>query len=176
MTSNPSPAYIERVSNSFGEKGDLTSVIKAILLDPEARNPNVVNSMTFGKVKEPVLQLTATMRLLQVSSGIPFNDASSPLYPLKDKYDPGASLLRMNMQNLGQYSLGASSVFNFYLPDFSPSGELSGQSLVAPEMQLMTESQLFTTMNNYNSMVNGNRYFQSTLNYTNLSAEELRLN
>ena len=175
VTSNPSPAYIERVSNSFGEKGDLTSVIKAILLDPEARNPNVVNSMTFGKVKEPVLQLTATMRLLQVSSGIPFNDASSPLYPLKDKYDPGASLLRMNMQNLGQYSLGASSVFNFYLPDFSPSGELSGQSLVAPEMQLMTESQLFTTMNNYNSMVNGNRYFQSTLNYTNLSAEELKI-
>ena len=175
VTSNPSPAYIERVSNSFGEKGDLTSVIKAILLDPEARNPNVASSVTFGKVKEPVLQLTATMRLLQVSSGIPFDDTSSPLYPLKDKYDPGASLLRMNMQNLGQYTLGATSVFNFYLPDFSPSGEMSGQSLVAPEMQLMTESQLFTTMNNYNSMVNGNRYFQGTLDYSNMSAEDLKI-
>jgi|GEM_PF-411406 len=175
VTSNPSANYIERVANAFGSTGDLTATIKAILLDPEARNPSVINSMTFGKVKEPLLQLTATMRLLQAGSEISFDDSESPLYPLRDRYDEGASLMRIGNPNLGQYSLGSQSVFNFYLPDFSPAGVIASQSLVAPEMQLMTESQIFSTMNAYNKLVNENMYHPGSLNYSNYTADQLKV-
>ena len=59
VTSNPSSGYIERVAVAFGSDGDLRSTIKAILLDTEARSPSVLNSKTFGKFKEPLLQMTA---------------------------------------------------------------------------------------------------------------------
>ena len=175
VTSNPSADYIERVANAFGSTGDLTATIKTILLDPEARNPSVINSSTYGKVKEPLLQLTATMRLLQASSEISFEDSESPLYPLRNRYDEGASLMRIGGLNLGQYSLGSESVFNFYLPDFSPSGAIASQSLVAPEMQLMTESQIFTTMNVYNKLVNENMYHPGSLNYSNYTADQMKV-
>ena len=51
VTSNPSNAYIEKVSEAFGQDGDLIQVIKAILLDPEARSPSVVSSNTLGNLK-----------------------------------------------------------------------------------------------------------------------------
>ena len=173
VTSNPSANYIERVSNAFGSNGDLTAVMKAILLDVEARNPNVQNSITFGKLKEPVLQMTATMRLLQAGSQISFADSSSPLYPLRNSYDDGATLMRFGNLGLGQRPLGADSVFNFYLPDFSPAGDLAAQSLVAPEFQLMTESQIFASMNVYNRLLNENILSNRSLNFSNFTAEQL---
>ncbi len=173
VTSNPSANYIERVANAFGSNGDLTAVMKAILLDAEARNPNALNSMTYGKLKEPIIQLAATMRLLQAGSQISFADSNSPLYPLRSFYDDGASLMRMNPSGFGQRPLGADSVFNFYLPDFSPTGELASQSLVAPELQLMTESQIFATMNVYNRLLNENMYSDRSLSFSNFTAEQL---
>ena len=59
VTSNPSRDYVQRVSLVFGQTGDLTKTIKAILLDPEARNPAVTTSASFGKVKEPILRFSA---------------------------------------------------------------------------------------------------------------------
>lgn len=173
VTSNPSANYIERVANAFGSNGDLTAVMKAILLDSEARNPNALNSMTYGKLKEPIIQLAATMRLLQAGSQISFADSNSPLYPLRSFYDDGASLMRMNPSGFGQRPLGADSVFNFYLPDFSPTGELASQSLVAPELQLMTESQIFATMNVYNRLLNENMYSDRSLSFSNFTADQL---
>ncbi len=175
VTSNPSGNYIQRVANAFGSNGDLTAVMKAILLDAEARNPNALNSTTYGKLKEPVVQLAATLRLLQGSSQISFNDSASPLYPLRDFYDDGASLMRVGALNLGQRSLGADSVFNFYLPDFSPTGQLASQSLVAPEFQLMTESQIFTTMNVYNRLLSENMYSSRALNFSNYTVDQLKV-
>ena len=60
MTSNPSPAYVQRVSNVFinngsGVRGDIKAVVKAVLLDPEALTPRNPVTSTFGKLKEPVL-------------------------------------------------------------------------------------------------------------------------
>ena len=175
VTSNPSAGYIERVATAFGSKGDLTAVLKAILLDPEARNPNVVNSSSFGKLKEPILQLTATLRLLQAASQVSFDNSTSPLYPLRDAYEEDASLMRIEPLNIGQRSLGSASVFNFYLPDFSPSGALSSQSLVAPEFQLVTEAQIFTTMNKYNRLLNGNLVPNRPFNYSDFTAEQLQV-
>ena len=59
VTSNPSPAYIARMSRVFndngtGERGDLGALITAILMDPEARDmlPNQVAQ--YGAVEQPL--------------------------------------------------------------------------------------------------------------------------
>jgi len=148
VTSNPSGEYIARVANAFGENGDLAATLKAILLDPEARSPVVARSETFGKAKEPILHLTSAMRLLDVGSSVPLGAGENGLeWDVAPLYDDNATLLKMPDLALGQRALGASSVFNFYLPDFSPAGSLSVNGLVAPELQLLSESQLYTSMN-----------------------------
>ena len=67
VTSNPSRGYLYRVTQVFnnngaGVRGDLKAVIQAILLDYEARSPDLIAEPTFGKQREPVLRVTATAR------------------------------------------------------------------------------------------------------------------
>ena len=121
MTSNPSPQYVERVARKFdndgsGRRGNLAAVVKALLLDAEARAAPA--SATAGKLKEPLLRLTQLWRAF---------DASSQ----SGKY---------NVQNItgliGQGPLQAPSVFNFFSPFYAPPGEIANQGLVAPEMQV----------------------------------------
>ena len=124
VTSNPSPQYVERVARVFendgaGQRGELDAVVKAILLDPEARNaPANANA---GKLGEPVLRLTRFWRA----------------------YGAASSSGKLNVQNIpgfiGQGPLQAPSVFNFFSPFYAPPGEILDQGLVAPEMQLATE-------------------------------------
>ncbi|WP_019028960.1 DUF1800 family protein [Colwellia piezophila] len=152
VVSNPSADYINRVSKAFGVQGNLNKTIKAILLDPEARNPSVADSATFGKVKEPILRLSSLMRLLEASSPIDFSTAGLN-YQYKAQFDSNATLMRLGDLALGQRSLGSDSVFNFFLPDFAPTGELASNALVSPELQMMTESQLFTTMNVFDTFL-----------------------
>ncbi len=161
VTSNPSADYIERVANAFGSEGDMRGVIKAILLDSEARNPAVLSSQTFGKFKEPVLQMTGILRLLQAQSEVPLGATGTESnavrgfdYEFIDQFAPGASVLRMGNLDIGQAALGASSVFNFFSPDFAPPGVIASNSLVAPELQLITESQLFKSSNTYHRLIN----------------------
>lgn len=156
VTSNPSADYIARVAGAFGTSGDLKATIKAILLDPEARNPNTRQSTTFGKMKEPIIHMASILRLFDASSAIPLtanNNGINLSATLLTSLDSDASLLRIGDLNLGQRALGSASVFNFFLPDFSPTGELSKSSLVAPELQIMTESQLFNLFNTYNTLL-----------------------
>ncbi len=154
VTSNPSADYIERVANAFGQTGDLKAVIRAILLDKEARNPNVVTSTTFGKMKEPILQMTALMRLFNASSKIPLGAGTNGLnLAIAEQYSSNATLLRVGELYIGQRVLGSPSVFNFFLPDFAPTGKIASQSLVAPELQLLTETQLFITLNTYHKLL-----------------------
>jgi hypothetical protein len=92
------------------------------------------------------------LRLLQAGSSIPLgssnDDAINGLnYSQADQFDDGATLLRAGTPALGQRALAAPSVFNFFSPDFSPSGALSRNALVSPELQLTTESQLFDSFN-----------------------------
>lgn len=154
VTSNPSADYIERVANAFGQTGDLKAVIRAILLDKEARNPRVAISTTFGKMKEPILQMTALLRLFKAHSQIPLGEGINGLnLIIAEQYSSDATLLRMGDLYIGQHPLGSPSVFNFFLPDFSPTGKISSQSLVAPELQLLTETQLFLTLNTYHKLL-----------------------
>ena len=67
VTSNPSRDYLYRVVQVFnddgtGVRGNLQAVIKAILLDYEARSPAQVTQNTFGKQREPLLRVTAMAR------------------------------------------------------------------------------------------------------------------
>lgn len=160
VTSNPSPDYIERVAGAFGETGDMTAVIRAILLDQEARNPTVMNNPKSGKYKEPVLQLTAMLRLHQAYSSVFLGDGNglgpgifALNYSNAGNFQDGARLLRMGNMDIGQEVLMSPSVFNFYSPDFSPTGALSNNSLVAPELQLVTETQIYTAFNVYNDFI-----------------------
>lgn len=152
VTSNPSANYIERVATAFGETGDLTATLKAILLDPEAREPNVLASSSFGKAKDPILHITALLRLLNAHSNVALGEQGLD-WPIATSFEEEASWLRLPDLAIGQQALGAPSVFNFFSPDFSPSGELAVNSLVAPELQLMSESQLYSTMNAIHSIL-----------------------
>jgi len=148
VTSNPSSEYIERVARAFGKTGDLEKVIKAILLDVEARSPAVSHSEQFGKVKEPILRLTSLMRLLKANSQLRLDNKENGLnFNFANLYEDDATILRVSDLELGQKALASTTVFNFFSPNFAPSGDLSTNSLVAPEMELMTESRLFSTFN-----------------------------
>jgi uncharacterized protein (DUF1800 family) len=131
VTSNPSPAYVSRVAAAFadngrGVRGDLRAVVRAVLLDPEARDPAKAADGRFGKLREPVLRLTAFLRAFGASS-----DSGGYLLPATD--DPGTQL--------GQTPLRSPSVFNFYRPGYvPPNTRAASVSMVVPEMQITHES------------------------------------
>ncbi|HWB03560.1 MAG TPA: DUF1800 family protein [Verrucomicrobiales bacterium] len=70
VTANPSPGYIYRVAKIFadngsGVRGDMKSVVKAILLDSEARHsgPGSARAQVgYGHLKEPVMRATQFIR------------------------------------------------------------------------------------------------------------------
>ncbi len=128
VTSNPSPAYVERVARAFngdatGVRGDMQAVIRAVLLDPDANAaPDV--SGTFGKLREPVVRYAAILRQFGATSDDGFI-ANTGYF----------------LQELGkQHPLSAPSVFNFFLPAHSPAGEIANAGLVAPEFQITTSN------------------------------------
>ena len=74
VTSSPSRGYIYRVVQKFndngsGVRGDMKAVIKAILLDYEARHPDKIADPTFGKQREPILRLSTVGRALRWDGG-----------------------------------------------------------------------------------------------------------
>ncbi len=126
VTSNPSPGYVGRVAavfddNGSGVRGDLGAVVKAILLDDEAR-PALPMEID-GKLKEPLLRLTQLWRAYEAQS-------QSGKFPLL-----GSSVI------FGQGPLQSPSVFNFFSPFYAPPGEIRNSGLVAPELEIATEYQ-----------------------------------
>ncbi len=133
VTSNPSPGYVTRVAGVFddngqGVRGDLGAVVRAILLDPEARSANPME--IDGKLKEPLLRLTQLWRAYDAAS-------ASGRYPYNFAYII-----------FGQGPLQSPSVFNFFSPFYAPPGEIRDSSLVAPELEIATEY-LNTFFTNY---------------------------
>ena len=134
VTSNPSPAYIQRVAEKFnndgrGTRGNLEAVIKAILLDPEARD--VSSGAAAGKVKEPLLRLTQLWRAYDAKSSSGKITTFSFCCPVA-----GPSPVHIFGQSPGQ----SPSVFNFFSPFYAPPGEIAQAGLVAPELQLANEN------------------------------------
>ena len=127
VTSNPSPAYVRDVARTFanngaGVRGDMKAVFKAVLMHPEARQM----STSSGKLREPVLKLSAFLRAFPHGS-------DSGYFRVGNTDNPGTAL--------GQSPLRASSVFNFYRPGYVAPGTASAaRNLVMPEMQLANET------------------------------------
>ncbi|MBP9194543.1 MAG: DUF1800 domain-containing protein [Saprospiraceae bacterium] len=149
VTSNPSRDYIYRIvqvwkNDGKGVKGNLAAVVKAILLDPEARACDGLTNPEFGKMMEPVLRLTHLYRAIgvEVPSG----------YFLNHGYDIENYLL--------QHPLSSPSVFNFYLPDHQPTGPLHDNNLNAPEFQLLNT----LTALEYPNIVFGWTYYENAVN------------
>lgn len=142
VTSNPSPAYVERVARVFndngeGVRGDLEAVVRAILLDEEARQiPDIAG---YGKLREPVIRLSHLWRAFNVQRG---NGSSS-----RGEYNTHSPQL-MNLELVtGQAVLKSPSVFNFFQPSFSPAGPVAAANLKAPEFELSTDSNELATTN-----------------------------
>jgi uncharacterized protein (DUF1800 family) len=142
VTSNPSPAYVTRVASAFNNngasvRGDLKAVWAAILLDDEARSAQTLNSMSFGKLREPMLRLVQWGR----SFGISSTAGSWKMFDLSN-----------SASQLGQSPLHAPSVFNFFRPGFvPPSTALALMQAPAPEFQLVNE----TTVGGYLNFMQG---------------------
>jgi len=140
VKSNPSPAYITRVAAAFndngsGVRGDMQAVIKAILLDDEARNPTYITDPSNGKLREPFLRFAQLVRVFHYDN------------PQNKFWDAGWG----TENNLQQFLFNAPSVFNFFSPDFQPAGPLSEAGLTAPEFQLLNSYSAISTVNHWYS-------------------------
>ncbi len=139
VTSNPSPEYVARVAavfndNGAGERGDMKAVVKAILLDPEARQGHIGRADTFGKLREPLLRVSHLWRAFHAQGGrMPDDPAERYTAFHFHGYSDGFRQ---------QAPLRAPTVFNWFLPDYRPAGVLKDAGLVGPEFQIDTESQL----------------------------------
>ncbi len=143
VTSNPSPEYIGRVAQRFindgnGVRGNLKATLEVVLTDPEARRPFAGQ---FGKPREPMLRMVAIWRHFGAISGgnTCRNNGNSTVgngnVACWGSTSPQSTYL--------QRPLGASSVFNFYEPDYQPPGVIADAGLYAPEFQIINEN---TTM------------------------------
>ena len=143
VTSNPSPGYIRRVAQAFsdngcGERGDLSAVVRTILLDPEARNaPNPVTAATSGRLRESYLRY--------VRLGLAFRARSAEgTFKSND---------HQTFVDISQIFFNSPSVFNFFLPDYRPAGKIAEAGLYAPEFQIHTSTTAITTRNLYQRMI-----------------------
>lgn len=144
VTSNPSGAYVRRVSTAFrdgrytmpsgavvgtGRSGDMAAMIMAILLDKDARNPSSANSASVGKVRGPILRQAQWARTFRDDEGRDINGVPPPF--------------RADWTNtgMGQTVHQAPSVFSFYRPGYVlPDSDTADRGLVNPEMQMVTAS------------------------------------
>ena len=131
VTSNPTPAYVQRVATVFenngsGVRGDLRAVVRAILLDTEARNDSAAAaSTTFGKLREPVMRFTAWARAFGLNS-------PTDKWPIGDTSPSNT--------HLGQMIGRSPSVFNFFRPGYTPPNTtIASAGLVAPEFQITND-------------------------------------
>lgn len=137
VTSNPSPAYVGRVSAVFnddgtGQRGNLKAVVRAILLDPEARQPDL-SSPHWGKVREPILRFSGWARAFGATS-------TNGEWAMPDTTD--------NTIRLAQSPMRSATVFNFFRPRYVPPvTELARRHLVAPELQITDETSIAGYLN-----------------------------
>ena len=145
VTSNPTPAYVQRVATVFenngsGVRGDMRAVVRAILIDSEARNDSAAqSSTTYGKLREPVMRFTAWARAFGANS-------PSDTWALPDTSAAATSL--------GQQVGRSPSVFNWFRPGYTPPNtSIASQSLVAPEFQITSEPSVIAYINFMSSAI-----------------------
>jgi len=160
VTSNPAPAYVARISavfenNGSGVRGDLRAVVRAILLDVEARSAAIAGTTSFGKLREPINRLTGWARAFNATSAngtwTTIGDTSS------------------TSNRIGQSPGRSPSVFNFFRPGYTPPNTaIATAGLVAPEFQIANEPSVIAYVNYMGSLVPSNADFRA--NYADMVA------
>jgi uncharacterized protein (DUF1800 family) len=138
VSSNPSPAYVYRCGQAFddngaGVRGDLKAVVRAILLDYEARAPQLATRPESGHLREPVVRLVGLLRALDAR-------------PRTGRWRFFVQLDRAGMST-GETPLRAPTVFNFFEPGYALPGEIAQAGLVSPEFQITTETTILGAAN-----------------------------
>lgn len=141
VTSNPTPAYVGRVAAAFnnngsGVRGDMKAVVKAILLDPEARG-DVKTDPNYGKLREPVQLMTNLFRTWNVRSA--------------DSLQQSDGVVAGLPTNMAQNPFNSPTVFNYYPPDYI----IPGTAQPGPEFNIMTTATAIARANFANTMVFG---------------------
>ena len=141
VTSAPSPAYVARVAAAFnnngaGVRGDMAAVVRAVLLDAEARDTPANTS--FGRLREPVLRVTHWMRAMEAASS------------------SGEYMVIYDLDGVGQRALFSPSVFGYYRPGYVPPQTVfANRSATAPEFQIVNESTTAAWVNRAQAMSGG---------------------
>jgi uncharacterized protein (DUF1800 family) len=144
VTSNPSPAYVGRIAavfanNGAGVRGDLRAVVRAILLDAEARNDANAGTASFGKLREPIMRLTGWARAFNAQS-------PSGAWVIGDTSSTS--------NRLGQSPGRSPSVFNFFRPGYTPpNSAIATAGLVGPEFQITNEPSVIAYVNYMQALI-----------------------
>ncbi len=154
VTSNPSPAYVQRVATAFntgtfngygsGKRGDMQAMIAAILLDAEARrgdNPATVN-VADGKLREPVVMIASLARAFHAKTD-------------------GGGLMQAGL-DMSQPVFEPATVFNF----FPPVNPIAGTTLNGPEFAIFDTNTSLARMNFINDLVYGEIGGNTVLNFS----------
>jgi uncharacterized protein (DUF1800 family) len=133
VTSNPSPGYVYRVSSVFndngqGVRGDLKAVVRAILMDYDAR-VGFVTAQGAGHEREPVVRVTNLLRAFNATS-------PSGKYSVRNAY-----------ANLAEEAMHSPTVFNFFGPEYSAPGAIATAGLKSPEFEITTDTTVISTTN-----------------------------
>jgi uncharacterized protein (DUF1800 family) len=162
VTGDPTPAYVGRVAAVFNSNrtspSQMKEVIRAILLDPEARG-DVKTEPRYGKLREPVMLVTNLARQFDVRSF--------------DRSAISDGVLTTESSQMGQTVFMSPSVFNFYPPDYI----VPGTTFNGPEFGLLTTGTSVSRINFVNALVfqgiaiNGERRVTSG---TSVSLDDLR--
>ena len=146
--SNPSPNYIFAVADAFktglyngsgsGNRGDMTSTVKAVLLHPEAREKILSFDPSHGKLREPLIRLMHLSRAFNLTS----------LRTYDWIYFVGLE------DTILQSPYESPTVFNYYRPDYSPNGSIGDIQLNAPEFQINNDVSALHLANAFNTLIN----------------------
>jgi uncharacterized protein (DUF1800 family) len=133
VTSNPSPGYVYRVvavfnDNGQGVRGDLKAVVRAILMDYDAR-VGFPTAQGAGHEREPVIRLTNLLRAFNATS-------PSGKYSVRNAYN-----------NLAEEAMHSPTVFNFFEPDYSAPGAIAAAGLKSPEFEITTDTTVISIAN-----------------------------
>jgi uncharacterized protein (DUF1800 family) len=154
VTSNPSPAYVQRVAQAFssgtfnsygsGKRGDMQATVAAILLDPEARRGDSPTTMVAsdGKLREPVVMVASIARAFHATTdGTGFEYFGS---------------------TMSQDIFNSPSTFNF----FPPQSLIPQTTLNGPEFAIFNTNTSLARVNFINSIVYGQISSGTTLDFT----------
>jgi uncharacterized protein (DUF1800 family) len=153
VTSNPSPGYVRRVvavwRSQYTQSDHLGRVVRAILTDAEARSADTaLTSLSAGRMKPPMQRLVGLMRAFHAGAEYAQGgyDLKNPLvHPLDGPLWGWGHYLGTGepahlFNDFQQMPFLSPSVFSFYAPGFSPSGEVFNSRLLGPEFQLLNSA------------------------------------